>query len=90
MRLPAEVNFERLHFFYRAKGKELRRNLTPDPIWRSHLAQRTQFHGAFVGMACQDMTGTGCTAHFGHFEYRERNTTPHSERSTYLLAMWTL
>jgi xylan 1,4-beta-xylosidase len=29
------------------------------------------FTGAFVGMACQDLAGTGCPADFDWFEYRE-------------------
>jgi xylan 1,4-beta-xylosidase len=30
------------------------------------------FAGAFVGMACQDLTGTAMPADFDYFEYRER------------------
>ena len=30
------------------------------------------FTGAFVGMACQDMAGTGLHADFDYFQYRER------------------
>ena len=30
------------------------------------------FTGAFVGMACQDMAGTGRAADFDYFEYQER------------------
>jgi xylan 1,4-beta-xylosidase len=30
------------------------------------------FTGAFVGMACQDMSGAGKHADFDWFEYRER------------------
>ena len=30
------------------------------------------FTGAFVGVACQDMSGTAQTADFDFFEYRER------------------
>lgn len=30
------------------------------------------FTGAFVGMACQDMSGAGLAADFDWFEYRER------------------
>ncbi len=29
------------------------------------------FTGAFVGMACQDMSGTARAADFDYFEYRE-------------------
>ena len=31
------------------------------------------FTGAFVGMACQDMSGTARAADFDWFEYRERS-----------------
>jgi xylan 1,4-beta-xylosidase len=31
------------------------------------------FTGAFVGMACQDMSGVGRHADFDWFEYRERD-----------------
>ena len=31
------------------------------------------FTGAFVGMACQDLAGTGKAADFDWFEYRERD-----------------
>ena len=31
------------------------------------------FTGAFVGMACQDMSGAGRHADFDWFEYRERD-----------------
>jgi hypothetical protein len=30
------------------------------------------FTGAFVGMACQDISGSGCPADFDWFEYVER------------------
>ena len=31
------------------------------------------FTGAFVGMSCQDMSGTAHPADFDFFEYRERD-----------------
>jgi xylan 1,4-beta-xylosidase len=34
------------------------------------------FTGAFVGMACQDMSGAGRPADFDWFEYRERDYSP--------------
>ena len=30
------------------------------------------FTGAFVGMACQDLSGAALAADFDYFEYRER------------------
>jgi xylan 1,4-beta-xylosidase len=74
--LRVELDFERLHFFYRE----------PDATWvrlpvqfdASILSDEAtapgnpNFTGAFVGMACQDMAGTACPADFDWFEYRER------------------
>ena len=34
------------------------------------------FTGAFVGIACQDMSGTAHPADFDYFEYRERELFP--------------
>ena len=34
------------------------------------------FTGAFIGMACQDMSGAGLPADFDYFEYREREYQP--------------
>jgi xylan 1,4-beta-xylosidase len=34
------------------------------------------FTGAFVGVACQDVSGTAQPADFDYFEYRERPFTP--------------
>jgi xylan 1,4-beta-xylosidase len=74
--LRVEVDFERLYFFYRVEGEEWRR--LPQQFDASILSDEAalpgtpNFTGAFVGMACQDMAGTGRTADFDYFEYRER------------------
>ncbi len=75
--LRAEIDFERLYLGYRLDG---------DPAWTwlpqqfdaSILSDEASapgapnFTGAFVGMACQDMSGTARHADFDWFEYRER------------------
>ncbi|MEO8022994.1 glycoside hydrolase family 43 protein [Polaromonas sp.] len=76
MELRVEVDMERLYFAFRAVG---------DPWqWIAHhfdasilsdevsAPGRPNFTGAFVGMACQDMSGSGLPADFDYFEYRER------------------
>jgi len=75
--LRAEVDFDRLRFAYRVEG-------TADWTWlpeqfdASVLSDEASapglpnFTGAFVGMACQDLAGTGRPADFDWFEYRER------------------
>jgi xylan 1,4-beta-xylosidase len=76
VRLRAEVDFERLYFFYQVEGEEWRR--LPQQFDASILSDEAaspgtpNFTGAFVGMACQDMAGTGRAADFDYFEYRER------------------
>jgi xylan 1,4-beta-xylosidase len=37
---------------------------------------QAHFTGAFVGVACQDMSGTGRTADFDFLEYAERPFQP--------------
>ncbi|HVJ02730.1 MAG TPA: family 43 glycosylhydrolase, partial [Sphingomonas sp.] len=75
--LRVEVDYERLRFAFRAEGQ-------PDWTWlpeqfdASILSDEASapglpnFTGAFVGMACQDMAGTGRAADFDWFDYRER------------------
>ena len=40
------------------------------------LPGQPNFTGAFVGMACQDMAGTGAPADFDWFDYVEREYRP--------------
>lgn len=74
--LRAEVDFERLHFAWRVGDGAW--NWIPLPFDASVLSDeasapgRPNFTGAFVGMACQDMSGSGLAADFDYFEYRER------------------
>jgi xylan 1,4-beta-xylosidase len=74
--LRAEIDFERLQFAYRLEGG--------DWVWLPQLFDASvlsdeatapglpNFTGAFVGMACQDVSGAGLHADFDYFEYRER------------------
>ena len=74
--LRVEVDFERLQFAYRLEGG--------DWVWLPQLFDASvlsdeatapglpNFTGAFVGMACQDLSGAGLHADFDYFEYRER------------------
>ena len=74
--LRAEVDFERLYFGYRVGGGAW--NWIPVQFDASILSDeasapgRPNFTGAFVGMACQDMSGSGLPADFDYFDYRER------------------
>jgi xylan 1,4-beta-xylosidase len=74
--LRAEVDYERLYFAYRVSGAEW--TWVPQQFDASILSDEAtapglpNFTGAFVGMACQDMAGTGCPADFDWFEYDER------------------
>jgi xylan 1,4-beta-xylosidase len=75
--LRVEVDFERLRFAYRiTKGAWC---WLPQVFDASILSDEAclpgspNFTGAFVGMACQDLAGTGWPADFDWFDYRERD-----------------
>jgi xylan 1,4-beta-xylosidase len=74
--LRVEVDYERLYFAYRVSGGEWAR--MPGPLDASILSDEAaapgtpNFTGAFVGVCCQDLAGTGRPADFVWFEYRER------------------
>jgi xylan 1,4-beta-xylosidase len=74
--LRVEVDEERLYFAYRLGDGAWQR--LPEQFDASILSDEAQmpgtpnFTGAFVGMACQDMAGTGAAADFDQFTYRER------------------
>ena len=74
--LRVEIDYERLHFAYRVSGAEW--SWVPQQLDASILSDEAtapglpNFTGAFVGMACQDMSGAGCAADFDWFEYVER------------------
>jgi xylan 1,4-beta-xylosidase len=74
--LRVEVDFERLHFAYRTEGEDWR--WLPGHLDASILSDEAaapgtpNFTGAFVGMCCQDLSGTRRPADFDYFLYRER------------------
>jgi xylan 1,4-beta-xylosidase len=75
--LRVEVDFERLYFGWRIEGEDWR--WFPGPLDASILSDEAaapgtpNFTGAFVGVCCQDLAGTGKHADFDWFEYRERD-----------------
>ncbi len=77
--LRVEVDYERLHFAYRAEGADNDWRWLPQQFDASILSDecsapgRPNFTGAFIGMACQDLAGTGKHADFDFFEYAERD-----------------
>lgn len=78
--LRAEVDRERLQFAYRPRGAPWR--WLPQIFDASILSDeatapgRPNFTGAFVGLACQDLAGTGRPADFDWFDYEERAYQP--------------
>lgn len=78
VRLRVEVDFERLHFAYQVVGVDRAWQWIPKQFDASILSDEASaigqpnFTGAFVGMACQDMAGTGRPADFDFFNYCER------------------
>jgi xylan 1,4-beta-xylosidase len=78
--LRVDVDFERLRFAFRVEGGEWR--WLPEQFDDSILSDEASapglpnFTGAFVGMACQDMSGAVLHADFDYFEYLEREFTP--------------
>jgi xylan 1,4-beta-xylosidase len=76
LELRVEVDFERLRFAFRIGSANW--SWLPELFDASILSDEAtapgapNFTGAFVGVACQDVAGTGNTADFDWFEYRER------------------
>jgi xylan 1,4-beta-xylosidase len=75
--LRVEVDYERLRFAWRSGSgtwqwlaQVFDASILSDEATAPGLPN---FTGAFVGMACQDLAGTGKPADFGWFEYRERD-----------------
>ncbi|HWN46537.1 MAG TPA: hypothetical protein VNM71_04215, partial [Steroidobacteraceae bacterium] len=74
--LRVEVDYERLRFAYRTGGDW---KFLPELFDASILSDEAaglgsaNFTGAFVGVACQDLSGTAHPADFDWFEYRERS-----------------
>lgn len=77
--LRVEVDEERMYFGYRTQGGEWQ--WLPQIFDASILSDEANapgqpnFTGAFVGVACQDMSGAALHADFDYFEYRERPFT---------------
>jgi xylan 1,4-beta-xylosidase len=77
--LRVEVDYDRLHFAHRVEGADNDWRWLPQQFDASILSDeasapgQANFTGAFVGMACQDMSGTSKHADFDFFEYHERN-----------------
>jgi xylan 1,4-beta-xylosidase len=76
MHLRADVDCERLYFAYCVEGEDWRRlpqQFDASILFDEAAAPGTpNVTGAFVGVACQDLAGTGNHADFDYFEYRER------------------
>jgi len=76
VRLRVEIDFERLCFAYAVGDREW--SWLPGHLDASILSDEAtglgaaNFTGAFVGMACQDVSGTAHPADFDYFEYRQR------------------
>jgi xylan 1,4-beta-xylosidase len=74
--LRVEFDMERLRFAYRIGGETW--NWLPELFDASILSDEAtapgapNFTGAFVGVACQDVSGAAHPADFDWFEYRER------------------
>lgn len=74
--LRVEVDYERLRFAYRVNTETWQ--WLSEQFDASILSDEAgppgppNFTGAFVGMACQDLAGTGHPADFDFFEYQER------------------
>ncbi|GGY83387.1 glycoside hydrolase family 43 protein [Pseudoduganella plicata] len=76
VQLRVEVDEERLLFAYRLPGGDWQRlaqqfdaSILSD---EANAPGQPNFTGAFVGMACQDMSGSALHADFDYFDYRER------------------
>jgi xylan 1,4-beta-xylosidase len=78
VRLRVEVDYERLYFGYQIVDGHTDWQWLPRQFDASILSDEAtaigqpNFTGAFVGMACQDMAGTGRPADFDFFSYQER------------------
>ena len=76
--LRVEVDYERLLFAYRFDDEE-EWHWLPEQFDASILSDEAcapgtpNFTGAFVGMCCQDLSGTRRPADFDYFEYEERD-----------------
>lgn len=77
--LRVEVDYERMHFAYKVEGIDSGWRWLPQQFDASILSDEAtipgfpNFTGSFVGMACQDLSGTLKPADFDFFDYQERN-----------------
>jgi xylan 1,4-beta-xylosidase len=77
--LRVEVDYDRLHFAYRVEDADSDWRWLPHQFDASILSDeasapgQANFTGAFVGVACQDLSGALKHADFDFFEYHERN-----------------
>jgi xylan 1,4-beta-xylosidase len=84
--LRAEIDEARLLFAYRIDGDGAAWQWLPQQFDASILSDEAtapgapNFTGAFVGVACQDMSGAALPADFDWFEYRERAFVPDPAR----------
>jgi xylan 1,4-beta-xylosidase len=86
--LRAEIDFERLSFGYRIDGRDTEWQWLPQVLDASILSDEAaapgtpNFTGAFVGLACQDLSGAACAADFDWFacEGREYQVDPTFQR----------
>lgn len=74
--LKVEVDLTRLRFAFRPHGTgewiEIEERFDATILSdEATLPGHPSFTGAFVGMACQDMSGQQCPAHFDRFEYKD-------------------
>ena len=80
--LRVEVDYERLHFAYRVEGADNDWRWLPQQFDASILSDeasppgQANFTGTFVGMACQDLAGTGKASDFIFFQYQQRAFHP--------------
>lgn len=80
--LRVEIDYERLHFAYRVEGVDNDWRWLPQQFDASILSDEAaapgtaNFTGAFIGMACQDMSSGARPADFDFFEYKERAYQP--------------
>lgn len=77
--LRVEIDYERLRFAFRIDDATHDWQWLPEQFDASILSDEAtapgqpNFTGAFIGMACQDMSGTAHPADFDFFEYEERS-----------------
>jgi xylan 1,4-beta-xylosidase len=74
--LKCDVDFQALAFSWSVDGATW--NKLPVTLNYALISDEAgkgeggSFTGAFVGMACQDLSGQDCPADFDYFEYREK------------------